>query len=455
VHPRLRFCRLLGLLAVLAACAGRPAAGQGFGSSDDPREEIRRVWWKRENSLYALGGVSLIGAQWHAAGNLTSDVVTRSLTARLSGTLRAGYFGEYGPDLDETYDVLRLVQFARYDPPGNTPLHLRLGPIERLRLGTGHVVNFFGSSVAWDERTVGAEAMLQSPLAEVGVFTDNVSLDGVVGGRVAVQPFLRSKAPRLPSLRVGLNYVADLARRPAGARRLEAFNVDAQVEAFSSGDIAFSPFASYAWYPGYGRGVGFGADLHSEDFIDLFSFRLRMALYYNGQQFLPGYVGSFYTVHNLYARILDADGGAGEGERLAGLTLPEARGGNDLVTELRVAAPARFELWYYFRRHYGTVDLSELHFRVFLRSGDQMRLDVGIDRGGLEGLLSVFDDMDDLSALVFATHYRVAGPLWLFLQARYGYERVDADDPGDDGDRTQRFLVQRRFEPMSGLRLNF
>jgi len=34
-----------------------------FGSADDPREQIQRVWWKRESTLDVMGGFSLIGAQ--------------------------------------------------------------------------------------------------------------------------------------------------------------------------------------------------------------------------------------------------------------------------------------------------------------------------------------------------------------------------------------------------------
>ena len=117
------------------------AAGQtvsqliAFGSADDPREQIQREWWRRQSFFYASGGLSLIAAQWRGASNLTMDLVTRPVTARINGTIRAGVLGQYEPDLDETYDLIRLVEFARYNPPRNHPVHLRAGLIDRM-LGT-------------------------------------------------------------------------------------------------------------------------------------------------------------------------------------------------------------------------------------------------------------------------------------------------------------------------------
>jgi len=423
-----------------------------FGSADAQREQIQRVWWRRESFFYAMGGVSLIAAQWRGASNLMLDLVTRSVTARVNGTVRAGFLGEYEPDLDEPYDLIRLIEFARYNPPRSHAVHLRAGPIDRMRLGIGHVVNFFNSSTAWDDRSVGAEFIWQGRTAEVAGFSDNVLFDGVVGGRFALHPLTWTHAPYLQSALIGFNYVTDLAPRAPGTPRLEAYNVDLQFDLFNSGGIFFAPFASYAWYPAYGEGLAFGADLYSERFIDLLSFRFRLGLFYNGLEFITGFVGAFYTVHNPQARIVASgtDLSAIGNEDLAGVALQASRGSNDLLTEFKLVILNGFELWYYFRSHHGVQRLSEFHLRLFLRSSDRLRLEVGIDRNGLGGFFTIFNDMDDQSALVFGTDYRIAGPFYLFLRARYSYERVD-----DGDDHAQRYLVQRRFEPLTGARFRF
>lgn len=423
-----------------------------FGSADDPREQLQRVWWRRESFLYAKGGVSLIAAQWRGATSLTMDLVTRPITARINGTLRAGVLGEYEPDLDEPYDLIRLVEFARYNPPRNHPVHLRAGLIDRMRLGIGHVVNFFNSSIAWDERTVGAEFIWQGRAAELAAFTDNVLFDGVVGGRLALRPLSWTRAPFTQTAQVGFNYVTDRADRPPDQRRLEGYNVDLQFDLFNSGSVSFAPYGSFAWHPGFGDGVALGADLYSDHFIDLFSFRLRLGLFYNSPEFIPGYVGAFYTVHNPQARIVatGADLDAIADDDLAGIALQDGRGANDLLTEFKLVIFDSFEFWYYFRRHYGAQRLGEFHLRLFLRSSEKLRIEVGIDRTGLGSFFTIFNDMDDQSALVFGADYQVAGPIYVFLRARYSYERVD-----DGQDHAQRYLVQRRFEPFTGLRFRF
>src|SRR5690606_38757290 len=159
-----------------------------FGSSDDPREVLQHVWWRRENTFQVMGGASLIGPQWRAATNVGLSFVGRSFTGRMSGTFRLGVLGEYGADVDEAYDLLRLVEFIRYNPPTNSSVHLRLGPLDRIQLGAGHVVNLFNSNVAYDDRTVGVEFGGATPLLTFRLFTDNVLLHAVAGGRSELAP---------------------------------------------------------------------------------------------------------------------------------------------------------------------------------------------------------------------------------------------------------------------------
>ncbi len=443
---------LFALLAATAMLSGAARAQTPvfFGSSDDPREQEQRFWWERNQVLDVMGGFSLIGAQWRTGVGLTANLATRPLTARLSGALRAGIYGTYRPDIDEAYDALRLLEFARIPLQPRSRFYLRAGPIERMRLGAGHVVDFFNSRVAWDERTVGVEAMWRTRPLEVAAFTDNVLLDGVTGARAALSPLFFAKNYRARSLQLGFNYTTDLAPRPPGVPRLTAYNLDARLDVFRSGALTFSPFVSVAWFDGFGNGLFFGADLHSENFIDLARFRFRLALHYNSKRFIPSYFDAFYTVNNLHARILRTEGSGGDdGASFAGVALEEAAGGNDLVTELRLYLFSGFEFWYAFRRHYGSQALSTYHFRLYLRAR-RFSLYIGQDRGGLRSFFSLLNNLGDQSALVFRTDYRFFRHLRVYVRARYTYERV-----GDAADGTERYLVQRRFEPMTGIRLTF
>ena len=443
---------LLSLAATMAVCSPRAARAQApvfFASADDPREYERRFWWQRDQVLDVMGGFSLIAAQWRMAAGFALNVTTRPFTARLSGALRTGIFGTYRPDIDETYDALRLIEFVRLPLRPRSRLYVRAGPLERVRLGTGHIVNFLNSRVAWDERTVGVEAMWKSSFVEAAGFTDNVLLDGVSGGRLALAPLFFTRNYRLRSLRFGFNYATDLAPRPPGVPRLTAYNLDARFDVFRSGALILSPFMSAAWFEGFGNGIFFGADLHSENFIDLARIHFRLALHYNSKRFIPAYFDASYPVNNLHARIVRTEGDGDAGTSFAGVALGEAVGGNDLVTEFRLYLFSGFEFWYAFRRHYGSQSLSTYHLRLYLRAR-RFSLYIGQDRGGLSSFFSLFNELGDLSALDFRTDYRFFRHFRVYVRALYTYERLD-----DAKNGTERYLVQRRFEPMAGIKLTF
>lgn len=454
VYEGIRTIWLIAIVLAVICTVSRPAAAQpvDFGSADDPREQIQSVWWRYQSRLELTSGLSLISDHWRGGVGVNSNIVVPGLTARLNGTLRGGIYGRYEPDSDEFYDLLRLVEFARFSGTATSDLYLRAGRIERMRLGTGHVVNFFNSRVAWDERTVGVEGKYTWPLLDLSGFTDNVLLNGVVGGHVALRPVYWANDPRTRSFTLGFGYVSDLNTRTGESMGVTAYNVDMSFNALTSGEVRLSPFTSYAWYPKYGSGIGFGADLQADNFIDLARFRLRLALYYNGREFIPGYVGSFYQVSNPAARILNSQKYlVGEREiEYEGVELADANGGNDFETELRLLIFERFELWYYFRRHYGSQSLSEYHLRLFYHQPNNLRIHVGMDRGGILGFFSLFNELGDQTSLVFGTDVRLTGPFWIFVNARYSFEEV-----GIDPDGRRQYLVQRRFEPFTGIRFDF
>src|SRR5690606_25184103 len=119
---QMRAALAFGFLFALAVATPHSAAlaqTTVFRSSDDPRQVLQHVWRRRENTFQVMGGASLIGPQWRAATNVGLSFVGRSFTGRMSGTFRLGVLGEYGADVDEAYDLLRLVEFIRYNPPTN------------------------------------------------------------------------------------------------------------------------------------------------------------------------------------------------------------------------------------------------------------------------------------------------------------------------------------------------
>jgi hypothetical protein len=440
-------------VAWLVLPATARAQSVAFGGSDDPREAIQDVWWRHDQQFDVMGGPSLIGRQWRLKGAMAYNLVSPLVLARFSAQVRAGVYGIYEPDVSGWYDAIRTIEFARYNAPPGSRLHARIGVINQMRLGQGHLVDFFNSGVAWDERTIGVEAMLTTPLADVQLFSDNVLFDGIVGGRVALRPFGFATDPRTRSLEAGISAISDIGTLSDDRTNLVGYNLDMTFYALGSDGLHLAPWASFAWYAEHGSGLGFGATIGSPNFIDIARFQLRAGLFYNGDRFIPGYIGSFYSVNNDRARIVRSRPFL-EGDREIvpeGTTLSEAVGGNDLVTELRLMIYDRFEFWYHFKRHYGTSNLSEYHFRLFIHTPGQFRVDVGIDRGSLGGFWSMFRNIGDRASLIFGTEYGFTDLLWIHVNARYTYEMAAENEK----DGTQYFLVQRRFEPMGGLRLRF
>lgn len=452
IRHRLRAAPLPLIALLLGFCAAPAVRAQPmlFGSLDDPDEVHRVARWDRVRYVEPAAGFSLIGAQWRTAlgGRLRIEGQVGSLL--LDASARAGLYGTYGPDFDQLYDLLRIVRHVRLDPVGRRFTYARLGPLRRTRLGAGHLMDFFSSETAWDDRRVGLELRLGRETAAVYAVTDDVRLGRVVGGRATWNPLAGARSPVLRSLQVGGSYVVDRSTRGrTDMDPVEAWEADLRVEAVRSGAFALRPFVSFARIRRYGDGLLFGADLEADNFIDLASVHARLAVQYAADRFVPGYFGAFYSVSNPRARIVESvDGEIGPGSTV-GVALSDVIASTSALTELRIHVFERFEFWYAFRRHYGPQPLSEMHLRMFLRAR-RFRFGLGQDRGGLGGFFTVFRPLRDEATLWFRTDYRVLRGVWVHAEARYTYERVDrGESPGP------RYLVQRRFDPYAGLRVRF
>ena len=427
-----------------------PAAGQPFffGSADAPDEAVAETWWQRQASVEVRGGVSLIGPQWRGAVGLDAAYARPHLSARLGGSVNAGPMGVYEKDFDEPYDALRLVRYVRYDPGREGRVYARVGPLQHVRLGTGHLVSFFSGQTAWDRRTAGAEVAFRLPHLALDAFAEDVRLRGLAGGYARLTPRLGKPGSLLRSVQLGGTYVRDLS---AQRRHATAYGLDLSLDLIQTGDFDVRPYVSAARIHDYGEGLAVGLALENLNFLDAARLQARLALTYSGRRFLPGYFGALYTVQNPGARIVDSAGYLADEARqdTIGVGLASVRGGSGFITELRVLLFGRVQLWHQFYRHYGLQPLSSHHFRAYFQVPEQVEFGLGIDREGLRDFLSLFNQINDQSALVLTGRYRAFGPVVVGLDARYTFERLNRR-AGQD-----RFLVQRRFEPYAAFRLLF
>ncbi|MDA1027582.1 MAG: hypothetical protein O3B41_00800 [Bacteroidetes bacterium] len=394
----------------------------------------------RSSSIFEGGvGFSLVGPQWYTGGSIEYSRRTSPYYLHLAGLVRAGVYGAYLPDTDEFYDLVRLVQSARYGSPTGGK-YVRIGPLDRTRLGAGHLVNFLNSEAALDAKTVGFEVRLASKSVALEGFSENITSIGLIGARLSFQPFSGTSSP-FSSLSVSTTVVSDQKKRLSTNNPIDGQEVGIRMQAYSTGGFSFNPFVSVARLPGFGQGIMFGADVAHDNFVDFARLHFRLALHYNSADFKSGYFGAFYTVNSHRAQVVSED----ESQR-EGFDLRSIERGNSVETELRMYVFNRFEFWYSFHRYHGIQPLSEYHLR-FRFLADRFNVSIGQDRAGLVGFKSLFESLGDENRLRFEFEYRLVGPLWTRVLADYTYVEV-----GKTVDSLPKYIVQRRFSPIVVLR---
>jgi hypothetical protein len=443
--------RLVGPLFLAVLLAALPAAGQTvvFGSSHDPLETTLEQARRGAGRIAAYGGPSYVGVRWRTALGLEAEGSVGPVALGLEGVVRGGLGGIYAPDFGEPYDGTRVLRYARFNPTERFPVYARVGPIQRVTLGSGLLVRDFATTATWDERTVGAEAAVAFPFAEVAGFAGDLRMNGLVGGHVRIRPAGMEAGVGLPSLEFTLSAVHDLGvsgdRSPTGAA------AEASLAVYALSDLQLRPFVAAARYLHYGDGLAAGATFGSRDLGELGRLGLLAALAFSSEGFFPGYVSAFYPVFNPEARIVDSDAYFRDrsSPAVAGSPLEAAPGGVSLLLEFDLALLGAVEFSPYLRRDFGgTNGAFGLRLGLVPDRGRDLRFRFEIHRQGLDGFTDLFSDLVDEALLDFHVDYRVTGPVSVFLRSRYGYRRV-----GDAADGTARYLVERRFEPLVGVSL--
>ena len=441
--------RLLPLLLLLAGpVAAQTVAPLDFGAADDPAELPPRDVRTTEMRLSALGGPAYIGTEWHTGLGVKVEAAAGPFSMHLGTRLHAGVDGLRERETDELYDLVRAVRFVRFDPQ-EVPVYARLGPLERVTLGPGHLVRSFQTTSAWDERTVGAEAAARFPGVELAAFASDVRLNGLVGGRVGVTPF-GGRRPGLPSLHVGATALTDLGL--PGEIATTAFGLDAEFDALRLGDFALAPYVTYARFLEYGEGYGAGVTFGGRDLGGFGRLAATAGFTVSSDEFIPGYFNAFYPLANPESGIWNADAYYRDvADSTAHTPLAAADGGTAIHVGLHALVFSGFELSAFAKRSYTDAPLSEAGFRLALTPGrgERFRFVFDVQRQGRTSFWSLFGDFRDQNLLVFHIDYAFSDLARLFVRSRYGFRRVD-----DASDGSARHLVERRFEPLVGLRVH-
>lgn len=445
---RVTFC--LAFIVFLSLPTQSLAQPWIFGSKDDPNEQSSMAWWEAYGQLDLAGGFSLIGPQWRGAGHIDFLQHRSSTSLRMQATLRSGIYGLYDRETDEWEDLLRVLQYARWRSVEQDS-YVRLGPLNRTRFGSGHLVNFLSSETVWDDRTIGVETQFQGTRSLIEAFTSDVTSASLTGVRLQLMPFGMDDTG-FGSVRLALAAVQDFSIDALPGQPLRGLEGEVRFTAYQNGSFDFVPFASFARIPEYGQGLLVGASLENANFIDMARLHLTLGLQYNSSDFRSGYFGSFYQVSNPVQGIA-----RGSDPTRTDIALRDIERGNSVHAEARILFFERFELWYAFMRYHGVQQLSEYHLRLFFRA-PRFVLSVAQDRRGLEGFTSLFGKLGDENRLRFQFDLHLVRQLWIMIDAHYTYQTQDAVGAGaTEGTPAPdpQFVIQRRFDPLIGLRLQF
>ena len=443
--------RLALLFLIAASAAAQPVA---FGSSDDVGELGSA--FQPEDRTFAAGlvGPAYLPDTWRGAARVEGAALRGRLSVGLGATVHPGAGGLYGPESDDLYDVARVLRYVRFNSTAGSRTYARLGPTERVTLGSGALVRRFRTTTAWDERTLGLEGSVEGRgVQAAGFASDILRTSGLVGAEVSFQT--GGRVGPVSGLGVTLAAVHDLGRTgTTGDSSLTGIEATVRGSYLGAGPLDVRPFATVARYLGQGGTVGAGVEVGSANLADALRAGATVAVFASSADFVPGHVGPFYAVSNGQERIVD-DGSFFDARpaELAGTPLDSLSGGLDVVVDLRLLAFGRFEVAQYARRHIGDERASGYGLRLAGRLPGDGLLEFSLERQDFRGFFDLIQDLGQLNALLFDVRFPVGERGLVFVRSRYGYRRLTEADGPAYAAGPGRFLVERRFEPLVGLRV--
>ncbi|MEM8601286.1 MAG: hypothetical protein AAGF99_15310 [Bacteroidota bacterium] len=447
--------------AALLASAAAVAQPLTFGHAADPLEvpQQRTFGTVAQSEIALLAGPSFIDDRWRAFGGVEARLVTGRLGAGVLVPGRTGVTGVYQEDYDEPYDALRRLLHLRLNPTPTSPLYLRLGPIEHLRLGTGHLLDGFATTAAWEERTLGVEAAARVGAVSLAGFLEDVRLNGLVGGQVAVRP-LRRLPGAFGRLQLTLEGTYDLttaelrASAPADSVALP-LALGATLQAPLRGEVfTVGPYATGAYQWERGGSAEIGLEAMAVRFADLVDLHARLGLYgfESGVRVAP--FDAFYPLTRR-GEIVQADPffeTPGRPRTPARFAADSIEAGGGLLFDVQIRLGESLLLAQTLRLPTDGQPLGAHRLRAAYATSQGLRFVFAFERGGVRKLSDIVQGFDaDLTTLRFDVDYPVTRRIVARMRARYGFRRL----PSDPLALPDAYLVERRFEPMVGLRYRF
>lgn len=422
----------------------------GFGSALTPVERSGLQSPGLPAYVLLSGGPAYINDGWRGGLRGEMEAQVDRVSLGLSGTLHPTASRLFShEEVDPLYDAVRTLRYLRWNPTASSSTYARLGPLDHVTLGAGHLVRRYRTTAAWEERTVGAEAATRFGAVSAAAFLGDVRGGGAAGAQMEIQTDLDVGPVRNIRLHLG-------AARTALTGTASLIGTEAMLsgDVFRESDLALSPFVSLARWVGRGAGIGLGVNLEADNLANTVGGRLRAALFLSSDGFAPSHVGPLAQVSVGGARVVrpesfyDTDGPATLD--LAGTPLHDVRAGADLVLEADLLRFGLLSVGSHLRRHIGRDRRSTFGVYTLLQTPGGTRFQFDVERHGFRSMFDLFGDMEPLSTLTLDVTIPLRQDLVVDLRSRYGYRRLRSAEAETE---SPRFLAERRFEPFGGLRI--
>lgn len=317
MHKLLLRVVLLLLAIVLPSVASSQRLADLMKYKDDPSLAY--------NGLAAGFGTTIIDGKPYVLFHVAPQFEYENFGFGFDGNIRIGTDGKFRKkDWDESYDVLRWVNYISYGHPKDS-FYVRVGGITRASVGNSTIVSSYSNNSSYDDRRVGlVGAVRLGPIGFEGL-TSDIARRGLIVGRPFIHPFqfipVIHKLPVLGNIQLGVTASYDydtnatklIPNRPPFVERVPIdstrdsviirdwlrtsspftiYGVDVTLPIVESESADLRVYGDYVKIVNFNHGVILGARTMFKLGESLLDLRVERSLFKNG--FLPNYYNTFY-----------------------------------------------------------------------------------------------------------------------------------------------------------------
>ncbi len=408
-----------------------------------------------ESFIGGGAGITWIDGKPHYALNLFPEITVKNfgigidlkLEYDANGKVRTENFNEFS-------DYLSVIRYVRYGYKRD-PLYIRLGAIDRGKLGHGSIIYLYKNSPSYDTKKVGIEFDIDFNGFGFESIYGNFGQQGIMGIRGYFRPFIMSKTsfPFINKMEIGATIAADVnenagiisgvydpqtdqfnANEDEGS--VAVFGLDVGIPIIRSSSLGLDLYVDYVKFFNFGNGLstGFIFDFNGLGLLDLTA---KFERRFNGNKFLPAYFNALYEIERF-----SLNKSTGEVTSKVQALRDAGNDGNGFYGEIYASLLNTFDVLGSYQRLDKNPESGILHLSTEIAPKEMPYLvRAGYDKINIKDEGDIFK-LDDRSHLYAEFGYKANEYLLLSIVYHWTFTPVrDAEDDVVD------FVTQKKIEP--------